>query len=143
MLFLAIHVDGECQVLAGLEEVQLFFEQESVGAQVNVLPAGHQTTDDLVDERVHERFPAGDGDGGHAALFHGAEALFRRQLALEDMTRILNLSAAGAGQIAAIERLQHEHQGVALAALQLLLEDVAGDGPHLRRGNWHIPYNTR
>src|ERR1017187_7000587 len=59
------------------------------------------------------------------------------------MTRILNLSAAGAGQIAAIERLQHEHQGVALAALQLLLQDVAGDGPHLRRGNGHTSYNTK
>jgi len=143
MLLLAIHVDRKGEVLAGLEKVQLLLEQQRVRAQVDVLFAGHQTTDDLVDARVHQRFSARDGDGGHAALFHGAEALFGRQLTLQNMTGILDLPAAGARQVAAIERLQHEHQRVALAALQLLLEDITGDGPHLRRGNGHILYNTK
>src|ERR1022692_2371609 len=143
MFLAAIHVNRKGEVLAGLEKVQLLGEQQSVGAQVDVLLARYQTTHDLVDARVHERFPARNGHRGHAALFHRAEALFGRQLALEDMTGILDLSAAGARQVAAIEGLQHEHQRVALAPLELLLQDVTGDGPHLRRGNGHISYNTR
>ena len=138
MLLLAIHVDGEGEVLARLEKVQLLFQQQRVGAHVDVLLARHQALDDLLDARMHQRFAAGDGDRGHAALVDRAEALFGRQFALQNMAGILDLPAAGARQIAAIERLQHEHQRVAFAALQLLLEDIAGDGPHLRRGNRHI-----
>ena len=36
MFFLAIHVHGEGQVLARLEEVQLFLQEQRVGAQINV-----------------------------------------------------------------------------------------------------------
>jgi len=53
------------------------------------------------------------------------------------MARILNLAAAGAGEIAAEERFEHEHDGETLAALQLLANDVAGHRPHLRYGNAH------
>ena len=128
--------------LLGCEKVQLLLEQQRVRAHVDVLLARHQAAHDLVDARVHQRFAAGNGHRRHAALIHRAEALFRRQFALENVTGILDLSAAGARQVAAIERLQHEHQRVALAPFQLLLEHVAGDGPHLRRGNRHKPYNT-
>ena len=101
MLLLAIHVDGEGEVLAGREEVQLFFQQQRVGAEVDVLLARHQAFDDLVDLRVHQRLAAGDGDHGCAAFFDGVEALFGRQFILEDVGRVLDLAAAGAGQIAA------------------------------------------
>ena len=142
MLLLAIHVDRKSEVLARLEKVQLLLEQQGVRAHVHVLLAGHQAANDFGDARVHQRFPARNRDRRHAALIHRLEALLRRQFALKNVTGILDLSAAGACQVAAIERLQHEHQRVALAPFQLLLEHVAGDGPHLRRGNRHKPYNT-
>ncbi len=101
MRLLAIHVDRKGEVPARLEKVQLLLEQQGVRAHVDVLLAGHQAADDLVDARVHQRFPARDGDRGHAALIHRAEALFGRQFALENMTGILDLSAAGCSDRAA------------------------------------------
>src|ERR1035438_9752670 len=50
---------------------------------------------------------------------------------------ILPQPARAKGQIAAEERLQHQHQRIALAAFDLLLQDVRGDRPHLRNRNTH------
>ena len=74
---LAIEVNAEGQVLARLEEIDLFFQQQRVGAEVNVFLARDQAFDDLVDLRMHQRLAAGDGDHGGAALVDGAETLFR------------------------------------------------------------------
>ena len=137
MLALAVQVDGEGEVLAGLEEVQLFLEQQRVGAEVDVFLARDQAFDDLVDLRVHQRLAAGDGDHGRAAFVDGLEAFLGRKVLLEDVGRILDFAAARAGQIAAEQRLEHEHQRVAPAALEALLEDVGCYGPHLRDWHWH------
>ena len=128
---LAVEVNGEGQILAGLEEVDLFFQQQRVGAEINVFLAGDQAFDDLVDLRMHERFAAGDGDHGGAAFVDGAETLFRAQILLQDVGGVLDLAASGAGQVAAEQRLEHEHERVLLASGELLAEDVAGDRPHL------------
>ena len=53
VLALAVHVDAERQVLARLEQVDLFLQQQRVGAEVDVLLARDQALDDLVDLRVH------------------------------------------------------------------------------------------
>ena len=39
---LAVHVNGERQILAGLEEVQLFLQQQRVGAEIDVFLARDQ-----------------------------------------------------------------------------------------------------
>ena len=77
VLALAIHVHGERQVLARREKMDLFFQQQRVGAEVDVLLARDQPVDDLVDLRMHQRLAAGDGDHRRAALFDGLEALLR------------------------------------------------------------------
>ncbi len=100
MLFLPVHVHGEGQVLAGLEKMKLFFQEQRVGAEIDVLLPRHQALDDLLDLRVHQR-------------------------------RILNFAASRACQVAAEQRLQHQHERVAFSPLQLLLEDVRGNRPHL------------
>jgi hypothetical protein len=74
---LAIEVDAEGQVLAGLEEMNLFFQQQGVGAEINIFLARDQAFHDLADLRVHERLAAGDGDHRCAAFVHGAETFFR------------------------------------------------------------------
>jgi hypothetical protein len=56
---------------------------------------------------------------------------------LEHMRGILDFAAAGAGQIAAEERLEHEDERVTFAAAEALLEDVGGDCPYLGNGNCH------
>ena len=53
VLVLPVQVHAEGQVLARLEEVDLFLQQQRVGAQVDVLLPRHQALDDLVDLRVH------------------------------------------------------------------------------------------
>ena len=116
MLALAVDVDGERQILAGLEQVDLFFQQQRVGAEVNVLLARDQALDDLADLGMHQRLAAGDGDHGRAAFVDRAEAFVGREVLLEHVRGILDFAAAGAGQIAAKQRLQHQHQRIALAA---------------------------
>ena len=108
MLALAIHMDGEAQILAGLEKVQLFLEQQRVGTHVDILLARDQAFDDFVDLGVKQRFAAGNGDGGRAAFIGGLEALFGAHVLLQDMSGILDFAAARASKIAAEKRLQHE-----------------------------------
>ena len=116
VLLLAVHVDGEGEVLARREEVQLFAQEQRVGAHVDVLLARDEALHDLVDLRVHERLAAGDGDGRDAAFVDRAEAFFRREMLLQNMAGILDFPASRARQIAAIERLQHQHERVPLAS---------------------------
>src|ERR1019366_4207097 len=70
-------------------------------------------------------------------LVHRAETFLGRQVLLEHVRGILDLAATGASQVAAEQRLQHQHQRVALAALDLQRQDVRGDRPHLRNRNTH------
>jgi len=72
---------------------------------------------------------------GPAGLFYGFEAFFRRQLTLEDVRRVLDLSTSRTGEIAAEEYFEHYDERIPLTSSQLLLHDVCGDRPHL--GNWH------
>ena len=131
MFALAVHVNAERQILAGLEQIQLFLQQQRVRAQIDVFLARDQALDDLVDLRVHQRFAAGDGNHRRAAFVDGFEAFFRAQFLLQNMGGILNLAAAGARQIAAEKRLKHQHKRIALAPRNLLLQHVRGDRPHL------------
>ena len=80
----------------------------------------HELGDQPVDVGVHERLAAGDAHDRRAALVHRREALLDGQVLLEDLGRVLDLAAAGARQIAAEQRLEHEHQRIALPAGELL-----------------------
>ena len=131
MLALAVHVDGEGEVFARLEEVEFFLQQEGVGAKIDVFFAGDEAFDDFIYLRMHQRFAAGDGDHRRAAFVDGFEALFGSELFFEDVRRILDFAAAGAGEIATKERLEHQDERVAFASRKLLLEDVRGDRPRL------------
>jgi hypothetical protein len=143
MILLAVHVHGEREILARFEEIDFFFEQQGVGAEVNIFFAFDEPFDDLFDLRVKKRFAAGDGNHRGAAFIDGVEALLRREIFFEDVGGILNFSAAGAGEIAAEERFKHEHERIMFPPFDLLLEDVAGYGPHLGDGYAHeVPFST-
>ena len=136
---LTVDVNGEAQVLAGLEEVQLFFQQQGVGAEINIFLARDQAFDNFVDLGMHQRLAAGDGDHGGAAFIHGFEAVFRGKIGFQDVGGILDLAASGAGQIAAEQRLEHEHERIALASGQFLAQDIGSHRPHLGYRNCHHP----
>ena len=112
----------------GCEEVELLLEQQRVGAEVDVLLARDEPCDDLVDLGMQQRLAAGDAHHRRAALVHGAQALLDRELLLQHVRRVLDLAAAGAGEVAAVERLEHQHERVARVAAQLLAQHVAGHG---------------
>ncbi len=134
-----IHVDAEAEVLRRREQppLQLLFEEDGIGAEVDVLLALDQLLDQAANIRIHQRLAAGDGYHRRPAFVHGAQALLEGQLPLQDMGGVLDLAASGAGQIAAEKGLEHEHERIALAPSQLLAEHVGADRPHLGQGDTH------
>src|SRR5271170_619069 len=48
------------------------------------------------------------------------------------MCGILDFAAARAGEVAAKQRLEHQHERILLAAFQFLADDVTRHRPHLR-----------
>jgi len=70
-----------------------------------------------------------------AALLDGGEALFHREVLLEDLRRVLDLPAAGTREVAAKERLEHEDERITLSSTEPLREHVRRDRPHLRNRN--------
>ena len=58
-----------------------------------------------------------------------------RDALVQDLVGIIDLAAAGASQIAAEQRLEHQHQRITLAAGQMLADDVATDMKFLQKGN--------
>src|SRR5258707_7416941 len=102
MLFaLAVEVHAEGQILAGLEEMNFLFQQQGVGAEIDIFLARHQALDDLPDLRVHERLASGNGDHRRSALVNGAETFFWSQVFLQNVGRVLDLAASGARETAA------------------------------------------
>src|SRR5947208_17041376 len=81
---------------------------------------------------MHQRLATRDRNHRRATLVDRIEAFIRRELPLQDVRRILNLSATCARQIAAEERLEHQHQRILLAPSQLLPDHVRSHRPHLR-----------
>src|ERR1700733_459285 len=90
VLALTIEMDGKGEVLAGLEQTDLFLEQQGIGAEIDVLLPRHQTLNDLANLRVHQWFATGNGDHGRAALIHRLEALLGRELLFKNVCGILN-----------------------------------------------------
>jgi hypothetical protein len=109
VLAVAVEMDGEGEVLGGRKLRQATLELKRVGAEIDVLLARDEAVDDFDDLRVQQRLAAGDGHHGCAALVDRGETLLGRELLFEDVRRILYLAAAGAGQVAAEERLKHKH----------------------------------
>ena len=143
MFAIAVEMDGEGEVLRRREFGQTALEFERVGAKVDVFLARDKAVDDFDDLRMEQGLAAGDGHHGRAALFDRGKALFGRELLLEDVRRILHLAAAGTGQVAAEERLQHQDERIALVAGKALLQYVRGNRPHLRDRNSHLCFSLR
>ena len=59
------------------------------------------------------------------------ERVFDADPLLQDFLRVVDFPAAGAGEIALEQRLQHEHQRIALVAAQLAPGEIFRDPIHL------------
>src|SRR5690349_160341 len=130
-------MDREEQIGRGLEEVQLLFQQQSVGAERDELLARDDAFDDLADVLVDQRLAARNGNHRRAALVDRVEAFLHGQTPVEDRVRIVDLAATGAGEIATEQRLKHENERIALAPHYFLLEQIAADSNLLEKWNGH------
>ena len=132
-----VHVDAEAEIFARLELVELALEKERIRAEIDEPAAVDESARDVGDLRVQQRFAAGDADHRRTAFVGCVDALLDGEVLLQDRDGVLDLAAAGAGQVAAKERLQHEHERIALAPTEALLQHVAAYRHHLRRRNSH------
>ena len=126
----------------GLKLRQRFFELEGVGAEIDELACGRpgrrrfrRSADAAAARRRESRRSAAPHSSAASKHCSGV------RLPPQDFRRKLNFAAAGAGQIAAKQRLQHQHQRIALHAAQPLPQDVGGDGIGLGDGGMESIYS--
>jgi hypothetical protein len=134
----AVEMHGEEEVGRGLEQVELLLEQQRVGAERDELLARHEAAHDLADLLVDQRLAAGNRHHRRAAFIGRVPAFLRRHAAVEDGIRIVDLAATDTGEVAAEQRLQHQHEGVAFAAKQFLLDQITADTHFLEEGYSHF-----
>src|SRR5262249_40059512 len=118
--------------------LELLLEEDGVGAEVDVLLASDQRLHQRADLRIHEGLAAGNGDHGRPALVHRPQTLLQAEVALQDVSGVLDLAAPRTGEVAAKQGLEHEDQRIALPTTKLLFQDITDDGPHLRCRNTHV-----
>ncbi len=125
----AVEVDVPAEIGVGFVLVELLFEQQGVGAEIDELLPLQDAAHDLRQLLVQQGLAAGDGDDRGAAFVDGVECVLDRQALVQDLVRVVDLAAAGAGQVAAEQRLEHQHQRVSLTAGQMLPDHIGAD-PH-------------
>ena len=127
-------MDGEGQIGRRREEVELLLQQQGIGAEVDEALALDQLRHDAADVLVDQRLATRDRDHRRAAFLHRPDTILDGQALVQDGIRVVDLAAARTGQIAAKQRLQHQHQGVAALAREALLHDVGADAQLLDQG---------
>src|SRR5690606_34203015 len=136
-LAVAVEMHGPREIRRRLVVVDLLLEQQRVRAEIDELLARDDAANDLRHLLVNQRLPARNRDDRRAALVDGAQRILDAHALLQDIGRIVDLAAPGAREVALEQGLEHQHQRIALHALQLLLQDVARDPVLLYEWNAH------
>ncbi len=126
-LLVAIKMDRPGEIGIGLELIYSLGQQQRVGADDGEFPARDHALDDLREVLVQKRFAASDDHDRRAAFVHRSERIFNRQALVENMIGVVDFAATGACQIAAEQRLHHEHERITLAAENLLPQEIGAD----------------
>jgi hypothetical protein len=126
-LLVAIEMDRPVEAFVRLIKIDLLFEQQRVGADGDELTLGERAVDDLGQLLVKQGLAARHDDDGRAAFIHRMESVGHRDPLVQDLVGIIDLATARACEVAAKERLQHQHERIPLAARQVLLQYVSTD----------------
>ena len=121
---ITIEMDREGQIRRRLVGLYAFLEQQRIGAKVDETFPRDQTGDNLRQLLVEQRLSARDGNHRGPAFIRGGERLLDADAFVENMTGVVDLAATGAGEVAAKQRLQHQHQWITSDPAQLLSEDI-------------------
>ena len=127
-----------CEERTWLVAVHPLFHQQRVGAQVHEAPLLDQSLDDLIHLRMQQRLATRDGYHGSAAVPRGVQAFIDAQAAVQQRVGVIDLAAAGAGEIAAEQRLQHQDQRIALHTAQVAADHIGADHSGLQQRNSHF-----
>ena len=111
----------------GAHLVQGFFQQQGIGAEIDVLAPLQYPIDKVEDMRVKERFAAGDGDNRGRAFINRVQAFFQGHHLLDGVGVLADAAAAGAGQIAEMGWFKHQHQRVFVNLIHFVGNDVFGE----------------
>ena len=130
-----VEMHREEKVGRRLEQMQLLLQKKRVRAQRDELLALDDAFHDRADLPMNQRFASGNGDHGSAAFVDRVEALLNRQSLVEDRIGVVDLAASRAGEVAAKQRLQHQHQRIPVAAGNPLPDEVGGDLGFPKEGN--------
>ena len=117
--------------------VDFLGEQQSIGADDREFTARDDAFDDLRQILVQKRLAAGDHHHRRATFVHRAQRVLDRKPLVEDMIGVIDLAAAGAGQIAAEQRLHHEHERITSHAQEVLLDEIRADFCDIAERNGH------
>ncbi len=102
-----------------------------------------QTGDEFFDLRINQRFATTDGNHRRITFNCGLEALFQRHHVLERRGVFADASAAGAGQVAGVQRFElQDHRELGRLA-QFVLDDVAGNFFRQREWESHRFYRAK
>ena len=86
---------------------------------------------------MEQRLTAGNRYDRCTAFIHCGKALLGREMRPQHLGGMLDLATASTGEVAAKERLEHEHEGIPCVATQSLHGNVTQDGHHLSDGHTH------
>ena len=136
-LLVAVEMHGPDEEWTGLVLVHLLFHQQRIGAEIDELAARDDALDDLRQLAMQKRLAAGNRHDRGAAFIDGMQGIRHGDSLIEDFVGIIDLAAAGAGEIAAKERLEHQHKRIALAPGQMLANHVGPDKSLLPQWNTH------
>src|ERR1700722_20058354 len=130
-LLVAVDMDRPGEIGARLVLIDLLFEQQRIGAHDRKFLARNDALDDLWQVLVQQRFAARHDDHRRAALIDRGQRILNGDAFVENGVGIVDLAAAGASEIAPEQRLEHQHQRIALAAGQVLPNDIGADSYNL------------
>ena len=125
------------RVGAGQILPHLLAHEDAVGADVHQTSLFMQTGHEFLDLRIDQGLAAADGDHGRVALGRGGQALLERHHVFERRGILADAAAAGAGEVAGVQRLELEHHRELAGAFELMFDDVPGDLGRRREGKTH------
>jgi hypothetical protein len=103
-----------------------FFDEHSVGAQINVLAFLKDVTHEPTDLRIDHRLSAANAHDWRAAFIDRGQTFLDTQFFFNGLRIFPNSAASRAGQVASVQWLEHENERKSLFASQLLLGDISG-----------------
>src|ERR1700722_16434136 len=136
-LLIAVEVNRPGEIGARLVLIDLLLEQQRIRAHDRKFFARNDAFDDLRQIPVQQRLAARHDDHGRPALIDRGQRVLNGDAFVKNSVRIVDLAAAGASEVAPEQRLEHQHERIALAASEMLANDIGADSYNLSEGYAH------